>query len=401
MRNYGLIEGLQELSAYILGSSVIPYIYYNESGNWESSLPKFEKQRTKNDFETNCCTVYATQNQIETFTKFVYGYEPNYSDKFTAILCGLDGSNGQDPQVAHENVRKNGLIEESELRTGTTLEDFFDKDDITGSLLAKGQRWLTRYEYTHEWVWDKRPENYIEVLRDALKTSPIAVSVSAWNEVNGVYVSNQGSVNNHYCLLYKIDDEGYPWIFDTYDYSKKKLAKDHNIRRAKRIWLGDNKRKSMRRHISLLQLILNKLMQKETFLDICTNALGTDVTPQDNVPDEVACAEVVTTLLKKKYPETPIIPGTWKLLDYLSKPTSNFTEIHEYEAGSIVVAATGTGKAGTIGHTWVVMEDGTLASNNSFGIYRGRFTKNYTPETVERKYRDEYKMPIRIFKRIV
>ncbi len=403
--NYGLLEIAEDIKDYILGASkvpFIPYIYYNESGDWGDALPKFEKQRTKDGSETSACTVFASINQIETFIKFVYGYEPNYSERFTYNLVPIEPSKGADPQRTHEAIRANGLIDEKDLPMTRTLADYLDTSDITGSLLAKGQNWLLKHDYKHEWVWEsgERPENYIEVLRDALKTSPIAVSVSAWNEVNGVYVSNQGSVNNHYCLLYKIDDEGYPWVFDTYDYSKKKLAKDHNIRRAKRIWVNELRSKSMKKHISLLKLILNKLMQKETLLDVCEKYLGKDASPKNQAKSELACAETVSFLLRQVYPEVPEILGTWVLYDYLKKSTNNFIQLKGPEAGCVAVAPTGTGKKGTIGHTWIVFEDGTWGSNNSFGIYKGLFTKNYTYETAKKRYVDTQGMEIFFFKHI-
>ena len=399
---YGYIEGLQELTAYILGKTAVPYIYYNESGDWGSSLPKFEKQRTRDNSETSACTVYGSINQIETFTKFVYGHEPNYSERFTAILCGLNGQGGQDPQVAHENIRKNGLIEESDLRTGTTLKDFFDKTDITGSLLAKGQNWLMKHDYQHEWLWEsnKRPDNYIEVLRDALKTSPLAVSVSAWNEVNGVYVSNQGSVNNHYCLLYKIDEEGYPWVFDTYDYSRKKLAKDHNIRRAKRIWLGEKTRRSMRRHISLLTLLLNTLMQRQTLLKVCENALGTDASPADTAPDSLSCADTITTLMRIVRPETPHLLSTILFNQWLQNKNNGYRLVDETEGflpEDIIISPT---QGAVTGHVGIFMQEGLIASSNSFGLHKGKFTQNYTFPTWSNYFKVKRNLPIYIYRKI-
>ena len=84
---YGLQETLQEFTAYVLGDTQIPYIYYNETGNWEPHLPKFEKQRTDRDEETSACTVFASLSQIETFYNFLYGEER---------ACGCD-------RISHES----------------------------------------------------------------------------------------------------------------------------------------------------------------------------------------------------------------------------------------------------------------------------------------------------------
>ncbi len=398
---YGLLEDLQEFTAYILGKSVVPYIYYNESGNWEEYLPKFEKQRTDDNSETSACTVFASINQIETFIRMVYGYEPNYSERFIYNLVPVNPAHGADPQATHETIRANGLIDEQDLPMTHMLSDYTDKSDITGSLRAKGQLWLKKHDYKHEWLWStgQRPENYIEVLRDALKTSPIAVSVSAWNKVGDVYVSNQGSVNNHYCLLYAIDDEGYPLIYDTYEYNKKKLSKDHNIRRAKRIWIGEQTKSSMRRHISLLELILNKLMSKKTLLQVCQEALGTDASPEDAASDDVGCVDTVTTLLRLVRPETPHMLSTARFNEWLKDPKNGYEPVLDGIQSEDIIISPTTGAV--TGHVGIIMNDGLIGSNNSAGPNKGRFTQNYTMNSWMSYFRMKRKLSVYIYRKKV
>ena len=261
MKDYGYVEALQELGAYIFGDNNVPAIPYQEDGNWEKYLPQFESQRIF--FESYCCTVFGTLNCIETLYKRIYGEEPNYSERFTAILSGLNGTGAADPQVPCETVRKNGVVAQKTLPMTRTKEAFFNTASITPSILLEGQEWLKEHDIKHEWVWSgSRPENYIELLKKALKTSPLGVSVSAWNEENGVYVSH-GKTNNHFCMLYKIDDEGYPWVYDSYDQSHKRLAKDHNIRRAKRFHLQKKTVTAMKKHVSVLQMIVDFLLKKK------------------------------------------------------------------------------------------------------------------------------------------
>ena len=258
MRDFGLLEEIQELGAYIFGDGNVPFIPYNFTGNWEKYLPKYEAQADK--FETKGCTVWGAENQIETMYRFLYDIEPNYSERFVYNLVPIDPQKGVDPQKTYTAIREHGLIDNALMPMTDTLEEFVSMDDFTGSIRAKGQNWLVNHEFLHEWLWKGNPpSNYIELLKEALKSSPIAVSVSAWNRQGDVYVSDKGSVNNHYCLLYKIDDEGYPWIFDSYDHSKKKLSKDHNIRRAKRIHIQKRTKPAMRKHIAILKIVLDFL----------------------------------------------------------------------------------------------------------------------------------------------
>jgi hypothetical protein len=232
-------------------------------------------------------------------------------------------------------------------------------------------------------------------MKIALKTSPLGVSVSAWYEENGKYV-DRGTRNNHWCVCYKIDEEGVH-VFDSYDHSKKILSLDHNIGRAKRIWLNRKTKTSMRKQINILQIIVNLFMQKKTLLQVCQESVGVDVTPRDEVSDEVACAHVVTTLLKKIYPETPIITGTWTLYDYLRKPTSKFEQVTEPEPEDIIISPTGMGKPMTNGHVGVVMENDLIGSNDS---RTGKFMQNYTITTWKNRY-GGMGYPTLFFRRVV
>ena len=262
LKNYGYDEVLQEVKAYILGDGNVPFIPYQPDGNWEPYLPKYEAQAQY--FETYCCTVFGTENCVETLHKRLYGEEPNYSDRFTSIRSGLTGNAGTDPQIPCESIRHDGLVNQEVMPMTTDKDEFFDSDRITDSILAKGQNWLYKHDFRHEWVWrGSRPGNYMELLKESLKTSPLGVSVCAWYEENGVFVS-KGDGNNHWCMLYKIDDEGYPWVFDSYDHSKKRLSRDHNIRRAKRFHLQTRTKPAMKLHIKILQIVLDFLSQKKT-----------------------------------------------------------------------------------------------------------------------------------------
>ena len=400
MKTFGLIdEAVRDARAYILGASKMPWIEYLESGDWRPYAPKYEPQSDK--YETNCCTCWGGQNQIETFYKFLYGEEPNYSEVFNSVLTPINPASGASPHNTYESFRRDGLIDNRLLPVPDTKEEFWDRSNITGSLLAKGQNWLVRHDFMYEWLWNgTAPKNATELLREALKTCPLGVSVSAWTRNgSGEYIDN-GMRNNHWVILLYIYPDGRKIIMDSYDHSMKTLTADHAINYVKRIWVNKKTKSASKRHVLILQSILKKLLMKPSFLDVCTAHLGVDVTPEDRIADEVACAITVTTLLKKVYPDVPLIDGTWTLYDYMRKPTSNFIQLQEPEARCIAIAPTGTGKRNTVGHVWVVMDDGTWASNNSYGVYAGKFTKNYTHETAKKKYTDVQGMPLYFYKHV-
>jgi hypothetical protein len=386
---YGLIQQLPEFVEYMLGRSEMPLIPYNEKGDWEKYLPRFEHQAET--WETNGCTVYATLNQIETFYKFLYRVEPNYSERFTYLLTPVNPSSGAYPHNVYECIRKRGILTERLLDEPEDKEEYLNDEDISGSHYAFGQFWLQRHDFMHEWVWNGRPEDWKERLKHALKTSPVAVSVTAWyKDENGKYI-DRNRKNNHWCLAYKFDDEGVH-IFDHYDQQKKILAPDHRIQMAKRIWLNKKTRTALRRHESLLKRILKKLLMQPDIVTIVKSYIGKDASPADYAPDELGCAESVTTILKKLYPETPIITGTWTLWDYLQK---NYVRMNSPEVGCVVISPTGTSKLGSKvpypGHAGFVLDNDTIASNDSF---TGRFEINYDLSTWAKRYVEKggYKM---------
>lgn len=394
--NFGLnVDSIRDFGEWVLGGEKMPYVPYREDGDWSNYLPRYEDQSEK--YETCCCTVWGSQNQVEIFYKAIYGSEPNYSERYQAALLQIRCP-GTDPQRAYESIRKDGLVDANDFKLPDTHEEFLDKSKVTPRIAQKGQNWLKEHDFMHEWLWRTGAAKNVEILKDALRTSPIAVSVSAWYYQNGLFVDN-GQRNNHWVVCYKVDDTGI-YIFDSHDMSHKKLSLNHNMQMAKRIWINKRTKRAMRRHISLLEKIIAMLSSKKTLLDVCKANLGVDASPNDVAPDEVACAETVTTLLRQVYPEVPVITGTWTLYEYLKNPANGFKSVTQPKAETIIISPTGTGKAGTIGHVGIFDDNGLIMSNNSFGIFKGKFTANYTLPLWQTRYGIERGMPILFYDRV-
>ena len=381
MKNLGLVEELRAFTDYVLGDmNFMPWIEYREDGDWTQFLPKYEAQAR--NFETFGCTVWGTQNQIETFEKAIFGTEPNYSENFTYLLTPVNIGYGADPQRVYDCIRHDGLIPNEDLETPDTPDAFTDISRITSSLLAKGQNWLTKYEIKHEWLWGVRPDNALELMKKALKTSPLGISVTAWHQNGeGKYIDN-GMPNCHWCICYKIDDTGI-YAFDSYDNSHKLLTLDHKIQRAKRIWMNKKTYKASQFHVRILKKILSLLMmQQKTLLQLCEENIGKDVTPDDLVPDTVACAITASTLLNMRDASFPKVAGTWTLWDILEHH-KDYERVTVPSAETIVISPTGTGNGSMPGHVGIMLDNNVIASNDSA---TGKFLKNYTLDT----WRDRY-----------
>ena len=261
MKTYGFIPSKIESDHYILGGTGLPKTILQPLGNWEQYLPTYEPQFE--NFETAGCSVWGTQNAIETLMKRIEMEEPNYSERFTYILARVRPP-GADPHAVAEVIRKDGLIDEALLPTDTaTFEEFIKPDPMTQDLIDKGEEWLNKYDFGHEWIFTNNPSRQIRLplLKEALQYSPVCISVSAWaSDVNNLYVSN--FPNNHWVMCYGIEGDSI-LVFDTYDQSKKKLHPDHEIMMAKRYYIGPSTRQEK---LSWIEMILNWIQEQINLL---------------------------------------------------------------------------------------------------------------------------------------
>lgn len=120
----------------------------------------------------------------------------------------------------------------------------------------------------------------------------------------------------------------------------------------------------------------------EKLYDLAVKYLGTDASPRDFSPDNLACAESVSTLLKELFGSFPIITGTWTLREQL-KTDNRFERVTEPVKGCIIMSATGTSKYGkntTVpnGHVGIIGDNGKIYSNNyRNGVFSDHMTLDY------------------------
>lgn len=109
---------------------------------------------------------------------------------------------------------------------------------------------------------------------------------------------------------------------------------------------------------------------QEKLLKITQEALDSDVSPEDLAKDEVGCAESVSNLIKKVFPDFPILLGTaelfWKL-----RTDKRFRFVTSPTGGCIIVSP----KVGDkFGHTGIFITNERIASNNSkTGLFQGNY----------------------------
>ena len=115
---------------------------------------------------------------------------------------------------------------------------------------------------------------------------------------------------------------------------------------------------------------LTNMTNEEKLIKVCVDALDTDVTPQDKIPDQVACSEVMSTLIQKVFSDFPTLPSTRDLFNKL-KSDKRFRATLTPRRGVIVVSPRTPTQTGHVGF---FITDERIASNNSkTGLWQGNY----------------------------
>jgi hypothetical protein len=109
---------------------------------------------------------------------------------------------------------------------------------------------------------------------------------------------------------------------------------------------------------------------QEKLLRFTQQALDTDVSPQDLAKDELGCAESVSNLIKKVFPDFPIFLSTadlfWKL-----KIDKRFKITTTPSRGCLIISPK---QNGVFGHTGIFLTETRIASNDSKnGLFQGNY----------------------------
>lgn len=209
----------------------LPKVILSSERDWTPYYPTYEPQFGP-DWDSYGCTIWGTQNAVETMLKFIEGIEYNFSERYNYNIVGINPP-GTDPQLSCESIRNYGLIDQKILPFTKSYQEFCTPRPMKEVYLKEGARF--KYTIKHEWVWANSisKDERIKRIREYLQYSPLCISVTAWFKQGDVYVDN-GMKNTHWCMLGR-EVVGKGWeIFDSYDQTIKIISYDHNIQCAKR-----------------------------------------------------------------------------------------------------------------------------------------------------------------------
>ena len=127
----------------------------------------------------------------------------------------------------------------------------------------EADRWLANFVFKHDYL-PKQSNGFIntDVLKEALKRSPIAVAVYAWAHDGEKYI-RLGN-DTHWTVLFGFEDGKFWRCYDSYAPHVKNLAWDFGFSYAKRIYIRlktDEEKKTEQEQLSLIERIIRYITQ--------------------------------------------------------------------------------------------------------------------------------------------
>ena len=214
LKNYGFLGRGETPNDWVFGSDKqIGSEVLQNNGQWDSYLPQNEIQNNK--VETMACVSFSALNCLEILFKRKYGYEMNWSDRFTSKMSGTTKRGNYMYKVA-ESIRKhNGFVKQELWKNeGKTWDEWYK--EIPANIKGQGERNKDLYEINYEWVYPVEPADK-DALKDALKYAPLQISVCTdWYKRDGIWYQRKKGRGNHCVTLFGYEDGKYWKIFDHY-----------------------------------------------------------------------------------------------------------------------------------------------------------------------------------------
>lgn len=192
----------------------------NVCSDWTPFLPKYEPQ-VGTYVATQACSIFSCFNIIETQLKQQTGIEINFSDRFTAKMCGNTMNGSQLTDVLY-SITHDGWLLEEDWPANFGREDRVDWEryycDIPPELKTKAKNNLANatWELRYEWVNMGQCNPVLEVIKWELNHAPLQVATSFGSGVCKC---------EHAMELFKINDK--IRIFDTYNGGIREFPLDY------------------------------------------------------------------------------------------------------------------------------------------------------------------------------
>ena len=378
----------------------------------------------------------------------------NASDNFTAVMSGTTFAGNTLPRVL-ESIRIQGIVSERDYPFfGRDFAEYHKKERITPYMKQRAKKFLDYFTVQYSWVHFTQGKTNTELdiiaMKEALKESPLhigvlipAVHAEALLEYGGMktfydsyepYIKRFDAIYNpiHFSMrVIVIPKTGVPKFPIPSRLFIKKLTlgmQNDDVMSLQKIltYFGfmnvatgffgpitrDAVKEFQRFHKldpvgevgPLTRSILNSfftLPQKtnaEILYDMAVSCLNTDVTPADQVPDDVACAETVNAIHKKTFGKEIGGGSATRAMYHALLNNPLWTKVFEPEAGDLVISPTGYGNGSLAnGHVGIVGKNNVIMSNSSS---TGKFTENFNIDSWKDRYADKGGFPVVYFRKV-
>lgn len=220
---YGFLEDEYSEEDHIFGA-FLPKEVLVEDGDWTPYLPQRELQ--SRGWDTYGCVSFTVLNAIEILIKRKYDEDVNYADRFLAAVSGTS-KGGNSPRKVCNFLRKVGVVPEDMYPFTDTFEEYYQ--GIPPKLYELAREFNEKWEFRYEEV----PNS---LLTEAIKYSPLLVSVPAWFKTKGLFYRPEGMKDNHATTLIKVTPE-YKSVFDTYESNIKDIDPNMEHSSIKRFYI--------------------------------------------------------------------------------------------------------------------------------------------------------------------
>jgi len=195
-RNNGLILVNPPVTQWVFGgvSGITGREVRMPSRNWDEFLTIFESQVFPT-FDSFACVTYSALNNLEILWKQKYGFEKNWSDRFTAKMSGTTSVGNTFYNVA-DSIRNDGLVEQALYENETPTRSIFYQP-VPESVKEVGERFVEENTVSYEFV-----PYYPDAIWDALQYGPLQVAGYAWSgrDSQGYYVKTDRKANHGFTV---------------------------------------------------------------------------------------------------------------------------------------------------------------------------------------------------------
>jgi len=146
---------------------------------------------------------------------------------------------------------------------------------------------------------------------------------------------------------------------------------------------------------------LSSNLNSELIYFTALRQLNTDVTPNDNIPDEVACAETVEAIVYQATGYEIGANGSTYMMKAIFDSSPLWTKVEVPTRGTIILSATGHGNGnlahghvGIMGEIMPNFEDSVIMSNSSSD---GLLRANYTVASWNARYKELGGFPVEFY----